>query len=104
MSVAGWVWFFAAISAVSLAAASAASSWTLGLKRLSAHVWPVARRLTGAGLAVGAFIAATAGAALAQTAPESAGGEANLKLPDLSQVNFLGIDGHKLLMVGILFC
>src|SRR6184192_1515546 len=32
------------------------------------------------------------------------GGEANLKLPDLSQVNFLGTDGHKLLLIGILFC
>jgi K(+)-stimulated pyrophosphate-energized sodium pump len=40
----------------------------------------------------------------AQTAPESAGGEANLKLPDLSSVTFLGIDGHRLLMFGILFC
>src|SRR3989442_12139755 len=32
------------------------------------------------------------------------GGEANLKLPDLSQVNFLGTDGHRLLVIGILFC
>src|SRR3989440_730429 len=32
------------------------------------------------------------------------GGEAALKLPDLSQVTFLGIDGHKLLLVGLLFC
>ena len=36
-------------------------------------------------------------------APE-AGGEASLKLPDLSQVTFFGIDGHKLLLFGILFC
>ena len=44
-------------------------------------------------------------AALAQTSGESVGGEASLKLPDLSQVTFLGsIDGHKLLMVGLLFC
>jgi K(+)-stimulated pyrophosphate-energized sodium pump len=35
---------------------------------------------------------------------EEAGGEANLKLPDLSQVRFLGVDGHKLLLFGILFC
>ncbi len=41
--------------------------------------------------------------ASAQTSPE-AGGEANLRLPDLSQVNFLGMDGHKLLTIGILFC
>src|SRR5579864_4216893 len=32
------------------------------------------------------------------------GGEASLKLPDLSQVKFLGTDGHTLLLFGILFC
>ena len=42
--------------------------------------------------------------AAAQASPEPAGGEANLKLPDLSSVNFLGMDGHKLLLFGILFC
>jgi K(+)-stimulated pyrophosphate-energized sodium pump len=37
-------------------------------------------------------------------AVQEAGGEASLKLPDLSQVQFLGIDGHRLLLFGILFC
>ena len=32
------------------------------------------------------------------------GGEASLKLPDLSTVSFLGMDGHRLLLIGILFC
>jgi len=32
------------------------------------------------------------------------GGEASLTLPDLSSVNFLGIDGRSLLMIGLLFC
>src|SRR6185503_17041315 len=32
------------------------------------------------------------------------GGEAALKLPDLSQVTFFGIDGHKLLLIGLVFC
>jgi K(+)-stimulated pyrophosphate-energized sodium pump len=41
--------------------------------------------------------------ALAQGS-EEAGGEANLKLPDLSSVTFMGVDGHKLLLTGILFC
>jgi K(+)-stimulated pyrophosphate-energized sodium pump len=36
--------------------------------------------------------------------PDEAGGEANLKVPDLSQAQFLGTDGHKLLMWGLLFC
>src|SRR5438552_2409019 len=43
-----------------------------------------------------------ASAAFAQA--REVGGEANLKLPDLSQVTFLGVDGHKLLLMGILFC
>jgi K(+)-stimulated pyrophosphate-energized sodium pump len=33
-----------------------------------------------------------------------AGGEASLKLPDLSSVQFLGVDGHKLLLIGLAFC
>jgi K(+)-stimulated pyrophosphate-energized sodium pump len=59
-----------------------------------------ARGLLKAGMAL-AVLPLTAIAAWAQ-APEV--GEANLKLPDLSQVTFFGIDGHKLLLFGILFC
>ncbi len=51
----------------------------------------------GAGAAIALLAAASARA-------DEAGGEANLKLPDLSQVKFLGIDGHTLLLFGILFC
>ena len=40
----------------------------------------------------------------ARTMAQEAGGEAGLKVPDLSQVNFLGIDGHMLLLFGIVFC
>jgi len=42
--------------------------------------------------------------AVSASAQENAGGEASLKLPDLAQVSFLGMDGHKLLTIGILFC
>src|SRR5690349_22192317 len=50
--------------------------------------------------------AAAAFALLAASAAraDEAGGEANLKLPDLSSVSFLGMAGHKLLLFGILFC
>ncbi len=41
---------------------------------------------------------------LARPAEEAEGGEASLKLPDLSQVTFLGFNGHKLLLFGILIC
>ena len=46
------------------------------------------------------------GAVSAFAQPEAAGGEASLKLPDLSSVSFFNgsIDGHKLLLIGILFC
>jgi K(+)-stimulated pyrophosphate-energized sodium pump len=60
---------------------------------------------------VPAFAAETAPTA-AETAPVSAaakpahvgGGEANLVLPDLSTVKFMGIDGHTLLLGGLLVC
>ena len=35
---------------------------------------------------------------------EQVSGEANLKLPDLSSVFFRGVDGHKLLTIGLLSC
>src|SRR5512146_244237 len=42
---------------------------------------------------------------LAFAQPEhGGGGEANLTLPDLSTVNFLGMNGHALLMIGLIFC
>ncbi len=54
-------------------------------------------------LALAGLLAFGAGAAFAQ--PET-GGEASLKLPDLSQVSFFNgaISGHNLLVIGILFC
>ncbi|HEV2179602.1 MAG TPA: sodium-translocating pyrophosphatase [Gemmatimonadaceae bacterium] len=47
---------------------------------------------------------ALAAPALAAQAAENAGGEANLRIPDLSSVTFFGIPGHRLLMVGLVFC
>ena len=51
-----------------------------------------------------ALMLATATQAFAQAGESEAGGEANLTLPDLSQVRFLGFDGHTLLTFGIIFC
>src|SRR5206468_5046025 len=50
------------------------------------------------------FLFLTVGASAALAQPEQVSGEANLKLPDLSSVQFFGMDGHKLLLIGILFC
>jgi K(+)-stimulated pyrophosphate-energized sodium pump len=83
---------------------------TSGARRLPGSI---RTRLSGAGQRYGRVARAlTAGAVLAVTSvsnafagpPEAAGGEASLKLPDFSQVTFLGVDGHSLLMVGIVFC
>src|SRR5579871_5425794 len=65
-----------------------ASAWSLGCRLAK---WSSAA----------AFLALLTGAG---TAAQEAGGEAALKVPDLSQVSFLGIDGHKLLLFGIVFC
>ena len=75
------------------AGARVADACVLRFGRILAALTAVAFALMGA-------------ATLAGAAQESAGGEANLKLPDLSTVNFLSaeIDGHRLLLWGILFC
>src|SRR6185436_1538938 len=52
------------------------------------------------------IVSRNVGPALAQAAAPAhePGGEANLKLPDLSQVKFLGLDGHTLLLLGLIVC
>ena len=65
-----------------------------------ANAWSLSCRLTKFGVAAAIFTLLTAASALAQ----ETGGEAGQKLPDLSQVTFLGIDGHKLLLFGIVIC
>jgi len=64
----------------------------------------VTRRMALKLSAVVALLTVSAAAA-AQSAPET-GGEAALKLPKLDTVSFFNgaIDGHKLLLIGILFC
>jgi K(+)-stimulated pyrophosphate-energized sodium pump len=69
-----------------------ATAWSQRCRMAKTFAASVAVTLVGA---AGAF------ARPPETAPS---GEANLKLPDLTQVQFLGVNGHRLLMVGILFC
>src|SRR5438874_5468030 len=64
-----------------------------------ANAWSLGCKFTKFG-AVTVLTLLGAGSALA----DEVGGEASLKLPDLSQVSFLGIDGHKLLLFGIVIC
>jgi len=71
---------------------------------LWSRLWSRGCRAACRGTAIASAILLCAAVTQAQPAPESVGGEANLKLPDLSSVTFLGIDGHRLLLFGILFC
>ncbi len=61
------------------------------------------RMATRVGMSLLVVLAGAAGL-LAKAPEEAVGGEANLKLPDLSQVSFLGINGHSLLLYGIVIC
>src|SRR5712675_1247635 len=65
-----------------------------------ATAWSLPRKFIKFGAPAVLLTLLTAASALAQ----EAGGEAGLKLPDLSQVTFLGIEGHKLLLFGIVIC
>src|SRR3979490_345217 len=65
-----------------------------------ANAWSLGCKFTKFGAAALSLTLLGAASALA----DEVGGEAGLKLPDLSQVTFLGIDGHKLLLFGIVIC
>jgi K(+)-stimulated pyrophosphate-energized sodium pump len=80
-------------------------------------IWPLPRRariaLVWALLVVSVCALGLAPAALAQTpappaaavaAPQHGGGEASLKLPDLSQATFVGMNGRTMLQWGLLVC
>jgi len=76
------------------------------MRTLTAPFAFASRTITKLSAALTAFLLLTTVSAFAQPAEEAGGGEAALKLPDLSSVSFLNgaIDGHKLLLIGILFC
>src|SRR5258707_4837542 len=83
------------------------------LVRIPKRIWAGARtamhpRALVIGSCVLAALTGNASVVLAQAhdaaIPHQPGGEANLKLPDLSQVKFLGLDGHTLLLFGLVIC
>jgi K(+)-stimulated pyrophosphate-energized sodium pump len=65
---------------------------------------PVGCRFAKVSASLATLLLLSATCALAQPAEEAAGGEASLKVPDLSTVSFLGMNGHNLLLIGIAFC
>ena len=87
-----WVYFILAVSAFSLVLA-------LFFARAKAYL----RRQSKTAAAVLGSVLLFPTFAFGQ-AEHAGGGEANLILPDLSTVNFLGINGHTLLTYGLFFC
>ncbi|HEX4077057.1 MAG TPA: sodium-translocating pyrophosphatase [Candidatus Acidoferrales bacterium] len=82
-------------------------SGLVGARAAGARLAGACQRRFGRIFATGAALAFTLmGLATQARAQESTGGEASLKLPDLSSVSFLGdrFNGHNLLLWGLLFC
>jgi len=95
----GWVYVFPAVSVLSLLAVFFLGADVMG--RISFAIKGLLRRQYKTVAALLGLLLPT----FANAQPEHAGGgEANLVLPDLSTVNFLGVNGHALLMWGLLFC
>jgi K(+)-stimulated pyrophosphate-energized sodium pump len=75
---------------------------------LAASLWrralPIFALAAILALAPSALAQASAPAMQPQAVAHEAGGEAGLKLPNLSTVSFLGVDGHTLLLFGLIVC
>ena len=112
MTALGWVYFFQGVSVLSLLVAWLFTRDVLGSDTGNAAMQNVAATIKERAVAFlrrpYKTVAAILGLLLptfAYAQPEhSGGGEANLVLPDLSTVSFLGVNGHALLMIGLLFC
>jgi K(+)-stimulated pyrophosphate-energized sodium pump len=111
-AVQGWVCFFLAVSVLSLIVALLFKQERMGADNGIPAMLQIAAAIQKgiAALRKRQFkaVAVLLGLmpptlAFAQT-EHGGGGEANLTLPDLSTVNFFGINGHALLMIGLLFC
>ena len=112
MTATYWVCFFVALSVPSLLIASLFALQVIGSDAKTAAMQQSAvavrkgaeaffkRHYRGVAASLGLLLPAFASA---QT-EHAGGGEANLVLPDLSSVNFFGMNGHALLMLGLLFC
>jgi K(+)-stimulated pyrophosphate-energized sodium pump len=92
-----WVYFFLAVSVPSLIMAFLFARRVNGA--IKTGVAFLRRQYTTAAALLGLLLPTFANAQ-----SEHGGGEASLVLPDLSSVNFLGMDGRSLLMIGLLFC
>ncbi len=115
MTAQGWVSFVMGVGAMPVLAAMLSNrrdtgvNWCLAAtQRISAAISGGAavllkRRIRSVAALLGLLLTAFA-PTLALAQEQGVGGEANLVLPDLRTVKFLGINGHALLLWGLLFC
>ena len=111
VTVYGLVSFSLGVSVFSLLVASLFTrGWLVSkagigaVRRLAGGAMEGARGLNRFRYGAFAAIAGMALPAFAHGQTEQGGGEASLVLPDLSSVKFLGVNGHELLLFGLLFC
>jgi K(+)-stimulated pyrophosphate-energized sodium pump len=109
-----WVYFFLAVSALSLVVAFFFARQVIGSDQGTPEMQKIAGAIKAGAAAFLKLPLKTVAAVLGLglllptfahgQAEPAGGGEASLVLPDLSTVNFLGLDGRSLLMIGLLFC
>jgi len=108
----GWVYFFLAASVFSLLVTffftrqvTGSGTGTARLQRISEAIKETAESFLKRQYKTAVALLGLLLPTLAYGQAEHAGGgEANLVLPDLSSVSFMGINGHALLTYGLLFC
>ncbi len=117
MTAQGWVYFSLAVSVLSLLVAFIFARQVMGSDKGKLRMQRIAGAMKESSASLlkrryGKIAAGTAGALASLLLPtfayaqpeQGGGGEANLVLPDLSTVQFFGMNGHALLMIGLLFC
>ncbi|MGD0799916.1 MAG: sodium-translocating pyrophosphatase [Terracidiphilus sp.] len=112
MTVTNWVEFFLGVSGLSLVVAFFFARQVIGSDTGTPAMQQIAAAITEGAVAffkrqyktVAALLGLMLLPAFAGAQEKAAGGEASLTLPDLSSVNFLGINGHMILSYGLLFC
>ena len=110
MTVLGWMDFFVSVSVLTFIVAAFFARQVIGfeigmatVRKISAAIKKGAEVLLNRPYKTAAALLGLLLPAMAYGQNE-AGGEAGLKVPDLSTVNFLGMNGHALLSLGLLFC
>ena len=105
-----WVYFFLAVSVLSLGMAWLFTRKVIGSDTEAPAMQKVAAAIKERTEGFLRWKYKSAAALMALLLPtiahaqEHSGGEANLVLPDLRAVQFFGMNGHALLMIGLLFC